>query len=102
MIIFSTVPFMNYISLYTILLLCVIPTVESQYARVFPGGYDFKAWLPTPTTIRFLVVVPNNQYFAIGFGKTMTNCDMVIWQAASAQSRVQDLYSFDRSTPTID
>jgi len=55
------------------------------------------------TTVRFVVTVPNNQYFSLGFGKTMTNCDMVIWQANGlANSNVLDLYSYGETTPLID
>eukprot|EP00347_Sterkiella_histriomuscorum_P007376 403349177 len=54
------------------------------------------------TTARFQATVPNNQYFSIGFGKTMTNCDMVLWQAQQASSKVQDMYSRGRYQPDID
>jgi hypothetical protein len=61
-----------------------------------------KAWVPTPDTIRFQVVVPNGQYFSIGFGKTMTNCDMVIWEANGMNSKALDLWSTGRSVPMTD
>ncbi|CDW73069.1 cytochrome b5-like heme steroid binding domain containing protein [Stylonychia lemnae] len=54
------------------------------------------------TTVRFNAIVPNNQYFSIGFAKTMTNCDMIIWQAKQDQSTAIDLYSRGRYTPDID
>ncbi len=54
------------------------------------------------TTASFTAIVPNNQYFAIGFGKTMTNCDMVLWQANGNASLVTDLWSTGRSTPGKD
>ena len=54
------------------------------------------------TTARFTATVPNNQYFSIGFGKTMTNCDMVLWQANGNSSLITDLWSTGRSTPARD
>lgn len=54
------------------------------------------------THARFQVTMPQGHYFSIGFGPTMTNCDMVIWQANGKDSRVQDLWSVGRDTPRID
>ncbi len=31
--------------------------------------------------IKFIANVPLNSYFSIGFGSTMTNTDMILWQA---------------------
>jgi len=68
----------------------------------FRGKYDFSIWMTDNATIRMNVTVPNNHYFSVGFGKTMTNCDMVIWQANGLQSRAVDLYSKGRFTPDTD
>ena len=54
------------------------------------------------TTVRFIVAVPKNHYVAIGYGVTMTNCDMVAWQANGASSTVLDLYSLNHQTPATD
>ena len=55
-----------------------------------------------PNTVRFLVEVPNNQYFSIGFGPTMFGCDEVVWEANGQNSAAYDLWSIDYRTPSID
>ena len=54
------------------------------------------------THARFYVIVKYNQYFSIGFAPTMTNCDMVVWQANGANSKCVDLYSTGHPTPSTD
>jgi len=29
--------------------------------------------------IKFNAIIPDNNYFSIGFGSTMTNTDMILW-----------------------
>ena len=53
-------------------------------------------------TVSFYVIVPNNQYFAIGFGSSMFGADMVMWQANGNSSKAVDLYSTGESTPSTD
>ena len=50
-------------------------------------------------TVRFLTTVPNNQYFTIGFGGSMTNVDTVSWEANGNNSNAVDLYSNELSKP---
>lgn len=58
--------------------------------------------MPTATTVRFRVVVPVNNWFAVGFGKTMSSCDMVIWESNGKNSACYDLWSYGETTPEID
>ena len=37
--------------------------------------------------------MPQDNYFAIGFGKSMLNIDMILWQANGNNSAVSDLWS---------
>ena len=47
--------------------------------------------------------IQKNSYFAIGFGQTMTNTDMWLWQAQGANSTVTDMWSVSNSVmPIID
>ena len=55
-----------------------------------------------PMTIRYKVVVPNNQFLAIGYGPSMTGTDMVIWEANGLQSINLDLYSVTHGKPSTD
>ena len=68
----------------------------------FVGAYDLSIWLPTPNSVRFLVVVPANNYFSIAYGTTMFGTDMVIWEANGPNSKALDLYSYGWETPIID
>ena len=60
------------------------------------------SWDPKTKKVRFQATVPNNSYFAIGFGKNMRNTDMILWQANSANSITSDLWSTGTVTPSID
>lgn len=43
-----------------------------------------------PTKMTFEVDVPYNSYLAIGFGSTMSNTDMIIWQAQSESASLSE------------
>ena len=55
-----------------------------------------------PDTVSFQVVVPNNNYFSIGFGSTMWSTDMVVWMANGYQSQTIDLWSTGDWKPLTD
>jgi hypothetical protein len=46
--------------------------------------------------------VKNNQYFSIGYGPIMKNCDMVVWQANGNKSKTTDLWSIGYPVPNAD
>ena len=75
---------------------------RAQFSLRFANVYDLSVWMPTPTSVRFMVVVPTNNYFAIGFGTSMFGTDMVIWQANGQDSTAVDLYSSGWYSPVID
>jgi hypothetical protein len=53
--------------------------------------------------LKFNVTIPDQNYFAIGFGKSMTNTDMIVWQAQGSKSLCQDWWSTSNTNmPTID
>ena len=53
--------------------------------------------------LMFNITVPNQNYFAIGFGLTMIDTDMILWQANGDNSLTTDLWSTYRGvTPTPD
>jgi hypothetical protein len=51
--------------------------------------------------VKYEVTVPNGQYFAIGYGWSMTDCDMVWWSANSSQSTQEDLWSTSHDKPVV-
>ena len=50
----------------------------------------------------FRVVVPDNSWFSIGFGNTMTNTDMITWSVENETGRTVDYWSTDREKPKED
>lgn len=48
------------------------------------------------------VCVQPNTWFAIGYGSSMTNTDMVWWSGNGTYSSQLDLYSTGTTTPNID
>ena len=77
----SIYSFRSNLKLALIISFILFALVDCQFSMLFNNRYDLKVWMPNSNTVRFQATVPNNQYFSIGFGKTMSNCDMVIWQA---------------------
>ena len=56
-------------------------------------------WDQTTSVVTFEVTVPTNTYFGLGFGPTMTNTDMILWQNYGDASLVTDLWSNTNVTP---
>ena len=46
--------------------------------------------------------IPDNMYYAIGFGEGMNDTDMIGWHGAGDDSYVQDYWSTSKSVPAID
>ena len=68
--------------LSTLLLSYQIKAVNGQFSMSFSNGsYTLEAWMIDNQTVRFQTAVPNNQYFSIGFFGSMTNTDIVSWEA---------------------
>ena len=80
----------------------IISMIRAQFSERFANTDDFNVWMPTNYSVRFTVVIPFNNYFAIGYGLTMFNTDMVIWEANGANSTALDLYSTGEVAPTVD
>jgi len=60
------------------------------------------SWDPETSLVHFTITVPNNNYFSIGFGPTMYNTDMILWQATGETSEVTDLWSTSHAKPLAD
>jgi len=57
----------------------------------------------TTNQFKFTATVPNNNYLSIGFGSSMTNTDMILWQANGAtSSRTSDMWSLTYQIPLND
>lgn len=83
-------------SLALLLIIGVVTAVD------LPNGsinvmYDFRE-----QHVRFTVLVQDGTYTAFGWGPTMTNTDMVVWQANGKKSTVLDLYSTGHNPPSVD
>ena len=50
--------------------------------------------------VNYQVVVPDNSYLGLGYGTSMTDTDMVIFQANGESSMVEWAYSTGHSPPT--
>jgi len=50
----------------------------------------------------FKAVIPNNSWFSIGFGPTMTDTDMIAWFAEKGVGSVKDYWSGSHSAPEED
>ena len=53
--------------------------------------------------LNFEIEIPTGTYLAIGFGESMINTDVVLWQApADNDATVSDLWSTTYSAPKLD
>ena len=50
-------------------------------------------------TFQMTAVVPDSNYFAIGFGENMYHTDMILWQAEQDKSQVTDLWAIHHQEP---
>jgi hypothetical protein len=50
----------------------------------------------------FKAVIPNNSWFSIGFGPSMTDCDMITWFAENKTGSTKDYWSDSHATPEED
>lgn len=46
--------------------------------------------------------MPNNSFFSIGFGATMSNTDMIVWFVTDKVGETKDYWSIDHRPPTLD
>lgn len=53
-------------------------------------------------TAVFFFTIPDQMYFSIGFGNTMSNVDMLLLQANGDKSLAYDLWSVNHNTPKPD
>ena len=56
----------------------------------------------TPERLQLVTHIPDNMYYAIGFGDGMYDTDMIGWHGAGDNSYVQDYWSSSKSVPAID
>ena len=52
--------------------------------------------------IVFKAVVPDNSWFSIGFGNSMSNTDMIAWHVSDGVGESLDYYSTSHSAPELD
>ncbi len=51
--------------------------------------------------MEFKVTMPAGSWFGIGFGKSMVNENIILWQASGTNSRATSLYSTKEDQPTV-
>lgn len=62
-----------------------------------------KMWWDINTLDLYMeVVVPIGAWFSIGFGKDMTDTDMIVWHAFDTNPYAEDYKSFSRGKPDVD
>jgi hypothetical protein len=73
------------------------------YEKKFSGGIELDTcYDKNAEELVFKAVIPNNSWFAIGFGPTMTNTDMIAWFADDKIGETRDLWSTSHAAPKID
>lgn len=59
-------------------------------------------YLSSENVVKFDVTVKANSYFAIGYGPSMFDTDMVMWTADGSNSKTTDLWSTSHARPSTD
>lgn len=57
---------------------------------------------PVKELVQFDVTIKANTYFAVGFGTSMVDCDMVLFQGQGAKGLVTDRWSVGYEAPRLD
>mmetsp|Transcript_35634 Transcript_35634/g.54506 ORF Transcript_35634/g.54506 Transcript_35634/m.54506 type:complete len:109 (+) Transcript_35634:17-343(+) len=73
----------------------------SRAINTWEGGPIFSFSYVGDSKFQIDAEIPEEMYLAIGYGRTMTNTDMVYF-AATGAGEVADLYSTGESTPVTD
>ena len=73
----------------------------SKYTYTMAVTYEAASG-DTPERIRMLLKMPDQMWFAIGFGSSMTNTDMIAWHSNGKDSYVQDYWSTSKAEPKLD
>ena len=73
----------------------------SRYNYVLTLTYE-PATATTEERVRFFLKMPDQHWFSIGFGTSMTNVDMISWFADGDNSYAKDYWSTSRSAPAED
>jgi hypothetical protein len=60
------------------------------------------SWDQLTSKLQMVVDVPSNQYFSIGFGASMVDTDMIVWQTPSSGPSTTDLWSTSNGKPSTD
>ena len=67
------------------------------------GGAHLELSWDNATSEVFIVAdVPANNYFSLGFGETMYNTDMILWQNFQTSTKTTDLWSTSHDRPVSD
>jgi len=69
--------------------------------KKFIGTMEVTYLIPTEE-LKFKVVIPNDTYVSLGFGKNMNKVDMIGWHALGEDSKAVDYWSVAKLTPDID
>ena len=77
-------------------------TQSKPMSIVLQDSFLEYSWEPETKMVTFVATVPNNNYFAIGFGTSMRNTDMILWQAIGEKSVTTDLWSTSYGRPATD
>jgi len=73
-----------------------------KYRVIYQKGFSVDFSLDTAKKeITLVARVPDNTYLSVGWGETMYETDMIVWQATK-KGESSDLLSLDHSTPKID
>lgn len=78
-------------------------SIDGTLANYVLSGYNFGVeWCSTCDKIRLQVEVPENHWFAVGFGYYMVDTDMIVWQNYPTTTQTTDLWSTANIEPVAD
>lgn len=78
------------------------PVTSGPLVSLPNGTQLYVSWDVAMEKVVYDVLVMDKSYIAIGYGTTMTNTDMVSWNANGLSSYQQDMYGIGEITPTTD
>lgn len=93
-----------YLFIFHVFVLSYLPTLSlSTLIQSFSDGSQLYMSPINATYFQMNALVPINHWFSIGFGNSMSDTYMIVWQAFSNNnSKAGDYYSRGHNTPSFD
>jgi len=91
-----------YQKLFSIIFTSILSSARAAAISTPAGSALTMSYDHVKDLVEFKATVKANMYFSVGFGTTMKDCDMVVFQGQGASGLVTDRWSVGYGVPMLD